>query len=112
VAAADSVARGSGLTVGLMAGQDVLTVPTMQAKLQAQLRGLGGGFVPEPMARSHVAAGRLVIKEVARPNRLARLNYAWRSGGLRPGRALQWWLQQLESATTREALLHRHEVPW
>ncbi len=112
VAAADSVARGSGLTVGLMAGQDVLTVPTMQAKIQAQLRGLGGGFVPEPMARSHVAAGRLVIKKVARPNRLARLNYAWRSGGLSPGRALQWWLQQLESATTREALLHRHEVGW
>jgi DNA-binding transcriptional LysR family regulator len=112
VAAADSVARGSGLTVGLMAGQDVLTVPTMQAKLAAQLRGLGGGFVPEPMARAHVAAGRLVIKTVARPNRLARMNYAWRSAGLGPGRALQWWLQQLESATTREALLHRHEGAW
>ena len=112
VAAADSVPRGSGLTFGLMAGQDVLTVPTMHAKLEAQLRGLGGGFVPEPMARAHVKAGRLVLKQVERSTRTARLYYAWRSPRLRPGRALQWWLGQLESRTTREALLHRHDAAW
>jgi len=60
VAVADSVSRGGGITVGLLAGQDVFTVPTMQAKLEAQLRGLGAGFLPEPMARPHLAAGRLV----------------------------------------------------
>ena len=112
VAAADSVPRGSGLTFGLMAGQDVLTVPTMHAKLEAQLRGLGGGFVPEPMARAHVKAGRLVLKRVERSTRTARLYYAWRSPRLGPGRALQWWLGQLESRTTREALLHRHDAAW
>ncbi len=112
VAAADSVARGSGLTFGLMAGQDVLTVPTMHAKLEAQLRGLGGGFVPEPMARAHVKAGRLVLKQVERSTRTARLYYAWRSPRSGPGRALQWWLGQLESRTTREALLHRHDAAW
>ena len=112
VAAADSVPRGSGLTFGLMAGQDVLTVPTMHAKLEAQLRGLGGGFVPEPMARAHVKAGRLVLKRVERSARTARLYYAWRSPRLGPGRALQWWLGQLESRTTREALLHRHDASW
>ena len=112
VAAADSVPRGSGLTFGLMAGQDVLTVPTMHAKLEAQLRGLGGGFVPEPMARAHVRAGRLVVKQVERSTRTARLSYAWRSPRLGPGRALQWWLGQLESRTTREALLHRHDAAW
>ena len=95
-----------------MAGQDVLTVPTMHAKLEAQLRGLGGGFVPEPMARAHVKAGRLVLKQVERSTRTARLYYAWRSPRLGPGRALQWWLGQLESRTTREALLHRHEAAW
>lgn len=112
VAAADSVPRGSGLTFGLMAGQDVLTVPTMHAKLEAQLRGLGGGFVPEPMARAHVKAGRLVLKQVERSTRTARLYYAWRSPRSGPGRALQWWLGQLESRTTREALLHRHDAAW
>ena len=112
VAAADSAQRGAGLTIGLLAGQDVLTVPTMQAKVQAQLRGLGGGFIPEPMARMHVQSGRLVLKQVERSARTARMHYAWRSPRLGPGRALQWWLGQLESRSTREALLKAHEGAW
>jgi DNA-binding transcriptional LysR family regulator len=112
VAAADSVQRGGGLTFGLLAGQDVLTVPTMHAKLEAQLRGLGGGFVPEPMARPHVESGQLVLKQVARASRMARMHYAWRTPKLGPGRALQWWLGQLESRTTRDALLNRHDAKW
>lgn len=112
VAAADSVQRGSGLTVGLLAGQDVLTVPTVHAKLEAQLRGLGGGYVPEPMARPHVESGRLVLKQIARSIRPMRMHYAWRSPRLGPGRALQWWLGQLESGATRDALLNRHRAGW
>ncbi|WP_415842219.1 hypothetical protein, partial [Paracidovorax anthurii] len=27
-----------------------------------------------------------------------------------PGRALQWWLQQLESPATRKALLENHHI--
>lgn len=107
VAVADSVQRGQPITRGLLAGQDVFTVPTMRAKLDAQLRGLGVGFLPEPMARPFIETGRLVVKEVQRSNRLVRLSYAWRSSAS-PGRALQWWLGQLESAKTRRALLERH----
>jgi molybdate transport repressor ModE-like protein len=107
VAVADSVQRGQPVTRGLLAGQDVFTVPTMRAKLDAQLRGLGAGFVPEPMARPYIESGRLVIKEVQRSNRLVRLSYAWRSSSS-PGRALQWWLGQLESPKTRRALLESH----
>lgn len=107
IAVADSVQRGSGITLGLMAGQDVLTVPTMRAKLDAQLRGLGGGFVPEAMARPYVDSGRLVVKEVQRSARLARLSYAWRTSPS-PGRALQWWLAQLGSVPTRRALIGQH----
>lgn len=109
VAVADSVRRGDGLTLGLLAGQDVLTVPTMTAKLEAQVRGLGVGFLPEPMARPFVETGRLVLKQVQRPARLVRLSCAWReSGPLGPGRGLQWWLRQLDSEATRKALLERH----
>ena len=107
IAVADSVQRGTALTRGLLAGQDVLTVPTMRAKLDAQLRGLGGGFVPEPMARPYVESGRLVVKEVQRSARLVRLTYAWRSSDS-AGRGLQWWLGRLESAATRRALLEQH----
>ena len=104
---ADSVQRGSGLTVSLLGGQDVFTVPTMQAKLDAQLRGLGCGFLPEPMARPYVETGRLVVRRVARAPLVAHPRYAWRADA-RPGRALQWWLDQLHSPVTRLALLERH----
>jgi DNA-binding transcriptional LysR family regulator len=109
VAVADTIARGNGLTFGLLGGQDVFTVATMQAKLDAQLRGLGGGFVPESMAHSFIETGRLVAKKVDRLERIVRVNYAWRSvtkSG--PGRALAWWLSQLTSPATRAALLERH----
>ena len=108
VAVADSVQRGGGVTVGLLGGQDVLTVPGMLAKLDAQLRGLGAGFLPEYLARPHIDAGRLVEKAVERPQRLLRASYAWRNtAGAKPGRALQWWLRQLENTKTRKALLER-----
>jgi len=108
VAVADSAQRG-GMTMGLLGGQDVLTVDTMQAKVQVQLRGLGGGFLPEPMVRPYVEAGRLVARRVARPERNVRVHYAWGGPGFTaPGRALQWWLNQLQSPATRRALLENH----
>jgi DNA-binding transcriptional LysR family regulator len=110
VAVADTARRLAPLTVNLLPGQDVLTVSSMRAKLEALLRGLGAGFLPEPMARPHLQAGQLVQKATVRPVLQARVHYAWRSEGaaLGLGRALQWWLAQLESPTTRLALLERH----
>lgn len=106
VAVADSVQRGAGLSFGILQGQDVFTVATMQAKLDAQLRGLGGGNVPLSMAAPYLASGRLVAKRTERPTRQADLYYAWRGGKSNTqGRALQWWLQQLERPATRAALL-------
>ena len=84
------------------------------AKIEALLRGMGCGFVPEPMAREHIAAGRLVVKTVQRaraPARLATPGAAAPAQGAQAagsGLALRWWLEQLESATTRRALLERH----
>ncbi len=108
VAVADSAQR-DGMTMGLLGGQDVLTVDTMQAKVQVQLRGLGGGFLPEPMVRPYVEAGHLVQRKVARPERSIRTHYAWGGPGFTvPGQALQWWLNQLQSTATRRALLENH----
>ena len=114
VAVADSAQRMSPITVNLLPGQDVLTVASVQAKIEAHLRCLGCGWVPEPLAREHIAAGRLVVCGVQRPNHRVRLGYAWRAGSRREscGLALQWWLDQLQSPTTRQALLERHGAPW
>ena len=106
VAVADSVSRGDGLTIGLLGGQDVFTVPDMPSKLEAQLRGLGGGFLPESLAQSAIAAGRLVVRQVVR-SRISTAHYAWReSRHSPPGHALQWWLERLQNENTRSALLH------
>lgn len=117
VAVADSAQRLTPLTLNLLPGQDVLTVSSMQMKIDAIAHGLGGGFIPEPMARSHLAAGRLIVKRVERESISPRFGYAWRSSSVttpgaarRPplGLALQWWLERLESPATRAALLDRH----
>ena len=105
VAVADSVSRGAGLTIGLQAGQDVFTVPDMVSKLQAQLRGLGGGFLPQSLARPYIDSGELVHKQVLR-SRTTTTHYAWRESRHSPaGHALRWWLEQLRQDHTRAALL-------
>ena len=105
VAVADSVSRGAGMTVGLLEGQDVFTVPDMASKLDAQLRGLGGGFLPVSLAQAFIDQGLLVAKRVPKP-RVATVQCAWRDSKASPaGQALHWWLSQLERPATRDALL-------
>lgn len=113
VAVADSAQRLDRITVNLLPGQEVLTVSSMREKVEAQLRGLGCGFLPEPIARAHLAAGHLVARETLRERTVARMAYAWRcvtgpkGQRMELGRALQWWLQQLASPATRRALIDR-----
>jgi len=103
-------ARGlEPVTVGILPGQDVLTVPSMSTKLEAQLRGIGCGFLPTAMVQPYLASGQLVHKKVDHPPRRTKIHYAWRQPSGQPGHALAWWLQQLESAKTRQALLDLHE---
>ncbi|MBL0943467.1 MAG: LysR family transcriptional regulator [Hydrogenophaga sp.] len=110
VAVADSTQRGRGMSHNLLPGQDVLTVPTMHHKLEAQLRGLGSGFLPLPLAQPYIAAGRLVVKSVQQTERQIRVAYGWHSTRVAgdSGRALRWWLDQLKHERTRDALLNRH----
>lgn len=116
VAVADSAQRLAPVTVNLLPGQDVLTVPSIAAKIEAQIRCLGCGHLPEPLAREHIAAGHLVCKDTQRGPTSAVLGYAWREGpgqGKAAHRApmglgLRWWLDQLESPATRKALMERH----
>ena len=106
VAIADSTRSGSGLTIGLLAGQDVFTVSSLTSKLDAQIRGLGAGFLPTCLAQPYIDAGRLVAKNVERGEPQVDVSYAWRrSGRLSEQRALQWWLKRLQSPVTRSALL-------
>lgn len=112
VAVADSAQRLSPRTVNLLPGQEVLTVGTMADKIEALRRGMGCGFAPLHLVQGLVDGGQLLLKNTQRPESRPTMGYAWRcpagpKGTRRPppGLALQWWLQQLGSITTRKALL-------
>ena len=104
IVVADSAPGSATLSFGLLAGQEALTVASLQAKLAAHLRGLGVGFLPEPLARPWLASGQLVERRLERSTRTASLHYAW-PAHVQPGKALSWWLDRLERPITRRALL-------
>jgi DNA-binding transcriptional LysR family regulator len=90
-------------TLGLLSGQDVLTVPSLEAKVAAHAAGLGVGFLPGPVAEREVAAGRLRILEVEHPPAPIELLLAWRPGTT--GKALRWFVRRLEDASAAAALV-------
>ena len=90
VVAADSSRRLPPRTVGLLSGQDTLTVADLPAKLAAQMAGLGCGAIPWYLAADEVAAGRLVVKALETGRPPSRAQAAWRES--RPGKALAWWI--------------------
>ena len=89
----DSARNTAPRTVGLLLGQDALTVPTMQLKYQFQLAGLGFGFLPEPCARAAIGKGLLVEKQVEEARAAETFYVAWRSGD--EGAALRWWRERM-----------------
>jgi DNA-binding transcriptional LysR family regulator len=94
VSVADSSRLLPPRTVGLLSGQDTLTVPSMEAKAAAQVAGLGVGFLPRAVAEREAAAGRLRILEVAGTRPAGQAYVAWQPG--REGRALKWFVKRLE----------------
>ncbi len=90
-------------TVGLVPGQDVLTVPSFEAKAAAQIAGLGVGYLPRGLAEREAHAGNLRILEVAAAKPEADLLTAWRVG--HEGRALKWFVKRFEDPLVAAELL-------
>lgn len=93
VVVGDGARRWHERTVGVLQGQRRLTVPTMEAKIDCQLAGLGYGFLPRERVAGALAEGRLVALEVSTPRPPERFWLAWHSPG--EGEALRWWRQRL-----------------
>lgn len=94
IAVADSARRLLPRTVGLLMGQETVTVPDMVSKFRLQCAGLGFGFLPEPYVQQAVRDGRLVIKQVEEPKPDETFWLAWRTG--EEGAALRWWRERLQ----------------
>lgn len=94
IVVADSARSMMPRTVGLLLGQNALTVPHMQAKLDLQVAGFGFGFLPECCARNAIRAGLLVEKQVEELRSPETFYLAWRTG--EEGAALKWWRERLQ----------------
>lgn len=91
------------ITSGLLIGQDTLTVPSIPAKLQAQLNGLGCGHLPRRLAEPYFASGELIEKETCEAKPGVRTQIAWRTPVL--GKSLKWFINQLDNPATLHSLL-------
>ena len=95
IAVSDTVRKMPPRTVGLLFGQDSLTLPNMRSKYEFQLAGVGFGFLPEPLARDAIVKGLLVEKQVEELRQPEPHYLAWRSG--EEGAGLKWWIDKMKA---------------
>lgn len=103
VAVADSSRNLPPRTANLLRGQDVLTVPNMLCKVQAQIDGLGVGYLPLPIASKYAATGELIIKNVIDQKHEGQLHLAWHTR--HEGKAQAWFIKQLSKLNLAD-LIH------
>ncbi|MFL9960066.1 LysR family transcriptional regulator [Paraburkholderia sediminicola] len=94
VAIGDTSRKLAPRSIALAANQEYLTVPTLEAKLAAQIKGLAVGTIPECLAIEPLSRGELVKKEVIGMRDITHFYLAWRDD--ETGRALHWWVEQLD----------------
>jgi DNA-binding transcriptional LysR family regulator len=103
VSVSDSARQLQPRTIGLLFGQDTISVPDMQTKYCMQRAGIGFGFLPALWVQEDIAAGRLIQKEVEEPKPEETLYLAWRTG--EEGETLKWWRQRLHASPPLERML-------
>lgn len=102
VAVADSSRDLPPRSIGLLSGQQVLTVADMQTKLEAQIQGLGVGYLPRHWISDALERRQLIIKSVQGVTSTPRIYAAWRSDN--QGKALQWFVAQLRRTEIQDRL--------
>ena len=103
VSAADTSRNLAPRTSGLMDGQDALTVPSIRAKVAAQIAGLGAGYLPVAWAAPHIAAGRLVKKEIEASKAITNVYLAWHPR--QAGKAGKWFIDRLRNKSVQQYVL-------
>ena len=89
-------------STGLLSGQETLTVPSLRAKLQAQLAGLGCGHLPIGLAEPHLASGALIEKKTLDIRPPLTKQIVWRTHGR--GKCLKWFLNYLADPNVQASL--------
>jgi len=80
-------------TIGWTRQNRLITVPTMRDKIQAQLAGLGVGYLPRHRIQKHLESGDLVQVKLQETNPPTSGVKAWRTGV--SGNALNWFRERI-----------------
>lgn len=91
IVVSDSALDAPKRSSGLFSTRRVLRVSSMQAKIAAQVQGLGVGFLPKHLIRDELARGLLIAKQTSIPRDKVMLYLAWQKQG--QGKALEWFSQ-------------------
>ena len=94
IVVADSSRTLPGRSSGLFESKQVIRVSSMQNKIQAQLQGIGVGFLPLHLIKPQLASGELIVKACALPRPPIPVYFATERGKL--GKALEWFSHELK----------------
>ncbi|MFL0808458.1 MAG: LysR family transcriptional regulator [Oceanobacter sp.] len=94
VVVADSSRHLPARSSGLLDGRARMVVPSIERKIEAQIRGLGVGYLPRHRILDHLRAGRLVAITLSEPRAPQSLCMAWRN--THQGKGLTWFIKQLQ----------------
>ncbi|MGV8836609.1 LysR family transcriptional regulator [Cellvibrio sp.] len=98
---ADSSLSSPARSSGLLESRQIIRVAHADAKIQAQMMGVGVGFLPKHLIQQELLRGELIELDCAVPRPNIPLYMAWRKNN--SGKALKWfvdacaktnWLQQ------------------
>jgi DNA-binding transcriptional LysR family regulator len=88
---ADSSLSAPARSSGLLESRQIIRVANAAAKIQAQILGVGVGFLPQHLIQKEIAAGDLIVLDCSVPRPNIPLYIAWRKGN--KGKALEWFAE-------------------
>ncbi|MBA2654054.1 MAG: LysR family transcriptional regulator [Gammaproteobacteria bacterium] len=103
------VARDSVRTIphttstGLLPEQYRITFSSLELKKQAQIKGLGVGFLPYNHIKDDIEQGRLIIKQVERTQPTSICYIGWNKENA--GKGFKWLVEQITDKSFKRGLL-------
>lgn len=104
IVAADTSKNLPKRSSGTLSEQEILTVSSIHAKMQAQLMGLGVGYLPLHLIRDEINTKKLIIKKVEKAKPTGNFSIAWRLN--RTGKALEWFLEKFKNPKICKLMLN------
>lgn len=91
----DSSRHAEGVDLRVLDDQPILSVHGFADKVQAQVDGLGCGYLPRYLAAPHLESGALVERQLDTETRRDQAFLAWKAGAT--GNAAVWWRERLQN---------------